>query len=36
MYANSAIYGEIWPMIAEKAWAKLVGSYGASIGGRNH
>jgi len=35
MYASSSHYGEIWPMIAEKAWAKLVGSYGASIGGSN-
>lgn len=34
-YAHSAHYGEIWPMIAEKAWAKLVGSYNASEGGDN-
>ena len=26
-YANSKIEGEIWPMIAEKIWAKLTGSY---------
>jgi len=26
-------YGEIWPMIMEKAWAKLVGSYSAIEGG---
>ena len=28
-------YGEIWPMIMEKAWAKLVGTYGAIEGGSN-
>jgi len=28
-------YGEIWPMIMEKAWAKLVGSYGAIESGTN-
>jgi len=32
-YAHSAVYGEIWPMIAEKAWAKLTGSYGGMNAG---
>lgn len=26
-YANSKVEGEIWPMIAEKIWAKVNGSY---------
>ena len=25
--------GEIWPMLFEKAWAKLYGSYGRTVGG---
>jgi hypothetical protein len=29
VYASSMHYGEIWPMLYEKAWAKLVGSYHA-------
>lgn len=33
VYAKSSYYGEIWPMIAEKAWAKLVGTYKATAGG---
>jgi len=33
-YATSANWGEIWPMIAEKAWAKLVGTYKATAGGQ--
>lgn len=33
VYAKSTKPGEIWPMIAEKAWAKLVGSYAAIEGG---
>lgn len=32
-YARSSHYGEIWPMIAEKAWSKLVGTYKATAGG---
>lgn len=27
VYASSKIEGEIWPMIAEKVWAKVTGSY---------
>jgi len=26
-FASSAVEGEIWPMVAEKLWAKLKGSY---------
>ena len=26
-YAHSSVEGEIWPMIGEKIWAKLTGSY---------
>ena len=26
-YAHSSVEGEIWPMIAEKIWAKMTGSY---------
>ena len=26
-YAGSSVEGEIWPMIGEKIWAKLTGSY---------
>jgi hypothetical protein len=33
LYASSRIAGEIWPMIFEKAWAKLLGSYAATEGG---
>lgn len=29
VYAKSRIYGEIWPEIAEKVWAKVYGSYAA-------
>jgi len=32
-FAKSSYYGEIWPMIAEKAWAKLVGTYKSTAGG---
>lgn len=35
LFAHSAHYGEIWPMIAEKAWAKLIGSYEWIVGGSN-
>jgi len=35
VYASSMHEGEIWPMIMEKAWAKLVGSYEAIEGGSN-
>jgi len=35
VYAQSMHYGEIWPMIMEKAWAKLVGSYSAIEGGNS-
>jgi len=34
-YASSAVRGEIWPMIAEKVWAKLHGTYHA-IGEGGH
>lgn len=33
IYASSTNPGTIWPMIAEKAWAKLYGSYANSEGG---
>jgi len=33
-FVRSQNWGEIWPMIAEKAWAKLIGSYKAAAGGR--
>lgn len=33
VFAQSRILGELWPMIAEKAWAKLIGSYEAISGG---
>jgi len=29
VYASSAVRGEIWPMIAEKVWAKISGTYNA-------
>jgi len=35
VYAKSMHEGEIWPMIMEKAWAKLIGSYAASEGGNS-
>lgn len=35
LYAGSRIPGEIWPMIAEKAYAKAAGTYGA-IGNGGH
>jgi len=35
VYADSRIYGEIWPMIMEKAWAKLIGTYANIEGGNN-
>ena len=35
VYADSMYEGEIWPMIMEKAWAKLVGTYAAIEGGNN-
>jgi len=35
VYAKSAVRGEIWPMIAEKVWAKAHGTYHAiGNGGR--
>jgi len=36
MFASSTVEGEIWPMIAEKIWAKLVGSYGNAESGGVH
>ena len=33
-FAQSTVEGELWPMIGEKVWAKLAGSYGKSDGGR--
>lgn len=35
VYADSMYEGEIWPMIMEKAWAKLVGSYAAIESGNS-
>jgi len=35
VYASSMFEGEIWPMIMEKAWAKLVGSYSAMESGNS-
>jgi len=34
-FAWSEVEGEVWPMIAEKIWAKLNGSYAWSAGGRS-
>jgi len=34
-FADSADFGEIWPMVAEKAWAKLLGSYANTESGWN-
>ena len=34
-YANSRIEGELWPPLAEKIWAKLVGSYAAIEAGNS-
>jgi len=33
LYASSMNKGEIWPMIMEKAWSKLIGNYAATAGG---
>lgn len=35
VFAGSRIEGEVWPAILEKAWAKLIGTYGAIEGGNN-
>lgn len=36
VYAKSRVDGELWPMLAEKAWAKINGSYAAiGNGGQN-
>jgi hypothetical protein len=34
-FGRSVVHGEMWPSIAEKAWAKIVGTYGAIEGGSN-
>lgn len=35
VFADSRINGEIWPCILEKAWAKLIGTYGDIESGNN-
>ena len=35
IFADSSHFGVIWPMLIEKAWAKIHGSYALSEGGLN-
>lgn len=33
IFVDSTVEGEIWPMVAEKVWAKVTGSYSNAEGG---
>lgn len=35
LFAQSFVEGELWQAIAEKCWAKMVGTYGYTVAGAN-